>query len=87
MPPALLKEYLKMKKSVKQSKRCSWCEKDPLYIEYHDKEWGVPVKEDSRLFEFLLLETFQAGLSWITVLRKREAFSVAFDSFEQGDQS
>ncbi|WP_299124942.1 DNA-3-methyladenine glycosylase I [uncultured Tenacibaculum sp.] len=63
-------------------KRCFWVSDDPLYIEYHDKEWGVPVYEDDRLFEFLILETFQAGLSWITVLKKRENFREAFDDFD-----
>ena len=62
--------------------RCTWCGDDPLYIAYHDKEWGVPVKDDQTLFEFLILETFQAGLSWITVLRKRENFRKAFDNFD-----
>lgn len=62
--------------------RCGWCGTDPLYMEYHDKEWGVPVYDDERLFEFLILETFQAGLSWITVLRKRENFREAFDNFD-----
>ena len=61
--------------------RCTWCGKDPLYVAYHDEEWGVPVYEDSLLFEFLVLETFQAGLSWITILRKRENFRKAFDQF------
>ncbi len=61
--------------------RCLWCGEDPLYMSYHDKEWGVPVYEDSLLFEFLILETFQAGLSWITILRKRENFRKAFDHF------
>ncbi|WP_203294691.1 DNA-3-methyladenine glycosylase I [Luteirhabdus pelagi] len=61
--------------------RCSWCGDDPLYIAYHDKEWGVPVRDDATLFEFLVLETFQAGLSWITILRKRENFRKAFDDF------
>lgn len=62
--------------------RCGWCLGDPLYETYHDTEWGVPVKDDSTLFEFLILETFQAGLSWITVLRKRENFREAFDNFD-----
>lgn len=62
--------------------RCAWCGDDPLYQEYHDKEWGIPVKDDETLFEFLILETFQAGLSWITVLRKRENFRAAFDNFD-----
>jgi len=62
--------------------RCGWCAGDELYESYHDEEWGVPVKDDSTLFEFLMLETFQAGLSWITVLRKRENFKKAFDNFD-----
>ena len=62
--------------------RCGWCIGDPLYEAYHDNEWGVPVKEDAVLFEFLVLETFQAGLSWITILRKRENFRIAFDHFD-----
>ncbi|MBK5212607.1 MAG: DNA-3-methyladenine glycosylase I [Flavobacteriaceae bacterium] len=61
--------------------RCEWCGTDPLYMKYHDEEWGVPVKDDRTLFEFLLLETFQAGLSWITILLKRENFREAFDGF------
>ncbi|MEY8849962.1 DNA-3-methyladenine glycosylase I [Psychroserpens sp. XS_ASV72] len=64
-----------------QKHRCGWCLGDPLYEAYHDEEWGVPVKDDDTLFEFLILETFQAGLSWITVLRKRENFRKAFDNF------
>lgn len=64
--------------------RCPWCGTDPLYIKYHDEEWGVPVHDDQMLFEFLTLETFQAGLSWITVLRKRENFRSAFASFDVG---
>ncbi|MFI1745033.1 DNA-3-methyladenine glycosylase I [Thalassobellus sediminis] len=62
--------------------RCNWCKGDALYEAYHDKEWGVPVYDDATLFEFLILETFQAGLSWITVLRKRENFRMAFDNFD-----
>ncbi|MBT8186212.1 MAG: DNA-3-methyladenine glycosylase I [Croceitalea sp.] len=62
--------------------RCGWCVGDALYESYHDKEWGVPVKDDATLFEFLILETFQAGLSWITILRKREHFRKAFDDFD-----
>lgn len=61
---------------------CGWEGNDTLYKAYHDKEWGVPVKDDQRLFEFLTLETFQAGLSWITILRKRENFRSAFDHFD-----
>jgi len=63
-------------------KRCDWSTKDPLYIDYHDNEWGVPLHDEQQLFEFLILETFQAGLSWITVLRKRENFRKAFDKFD-----
>jgi DNA-3-methyladenine glycosylase I len=62
-------------------KRCFWVNDDPLYIEYHDNEWGKPVYDDETLFEFLLLESFQAGLSWITILKKRENFREAFDNF------
>ena len=62
--------------------RCDWCGNDPLYMSYHDHEWGVPLFEDKILFEFLILETFQAGLSWITILRKRENFREAFDDFD-----
>lgn len=64
--------------------RCGWCEGDSLYEAYHDQEWGVPVKDDETFFEFLVLETFQAGLSWITILRKRENFREAFDQFDYG---
>ncbi|MDX1753676.1 MAG: DNA-3-methyladenine glycosylase I [Salinimicrobium sediminis] len=62
--------------------RCGWCVGDKLYEAYHDLEWGVPLKDDAAIFEFLTLETFQAGLSWITVLRKRENFRKAFDNFD-----
>lgn len=61
--------------------RCDWCLKDSTYIAYHDKEWGKPVYDDQVLFEFLVLESFQAGLSWLTVLKKRENFRVAFSDF------
>jgi DNA-3-methyladenine glycosylase I len=63
-------------------KKCDWCLGDPLYENYHDTEWGVPVYDDQKLFEFLTLEGFQAGLSWITILRKRKNFSAAFDGFD-----
>jgi DNA-3-methyladenine glycosylase I len=63
-------------------KRCDWPKNDPLYVKYHDEEWGVPVTDDKTIFEYLILETFQAGLSWITVLRKRENFRKAFDNFK-----
>src|SRR5690606_21371244 len=62
--------------------RCKWCVGDALYEKYHDQEWGRPIYDDRKLFEFLLLETFQAGLSWITILRKRENFRKAFDDFD-----
>jgi len=62
--------------------RCSWCGNDPLYVKYHDEEWGAPLYNDDKLFEFLILETFQAGLSWIIVLKKRENFRKAFDNFD-----
>ena len=67
---------------MKKLNRCGWCEGDELYEAYHDNEWGVPVYDDDTIFEFLILETFQAGLSWITVLRKRENFREAFDNFD-----
>ena len=62
--------------------RCDWCGSDPLYVAYHDDEWGVPVHDDRTWFEFLLLEGAQAGLAWITILRKREAYRRAYDGFD-----
>lgn len=62
--------------------RCTWAGSDPLYVRYHDEEWGVPVHDDRRLFEMLVLEGAQAGLSWITILRKRSAYRKAFDRFD-----
>jgi DNA-3-methyladenine glycosylase I len=62
--------------------RCGWCWTDPLYVRYHDEEWGVPVHDDRTLFEFLILEGAQAGLSWITILRKRDAYRDAFAGFD-----
>ena len=62
--------------------RCPWCGEDPLYQHYHDNEWGVPLHDDRALFEFLTLEGAQAGLSWITILRKRENYRAAFDNFD-----
>lgn len=62
--------------------RCWWCGNDPVYIRYHDEEWGVPLHDDQRLFEMLILEGFQAGLSWITILKKRENFRKAFKGFD-----
>src|SRR6478609_7140612 len=63
-------------------KRCAWPGQDPLYIAYHDEEWGFPLHDDNRLFEMIVLEGMQSGLSWITILRKREAFRVAFHGFD-----
>ena len=62
--------------------RCGWVSDDPLYLDYHDREWGVPLRDDDRLFELLLLEGAQAGLAWITILRKREGYRRAFDGFD-----
>lgn len=64
------------------NQRCPWCHGDPDYIRYHDREWGVPETDDQKLFEFLILESFQAGLSWLTILKKREAFRNAFAGFD-----
>lgn len=63
-------------------KRCSWCGDDPLYVKYHDEEWGVPARDDETLFEFIILEGAQAGLAWITILRKREGYRDLFDNFD-----
>lgn len=68
------------KEKIKQ--RCGWSVSDPLYIQYHDEEWGVPLHDEQQLFEFLVLEGMQAGLSWLTILRKRENFRKAFDNFD-----
>jgi len=62
-------------------KRCDWCEKNQIYINYHDNEWGVPVHDDAKLFEFLILEGAQAGLSWLTILKRREDYRKAFANF------
>lgn len=67
---------------MSEKKRCAWAGEDPVYCAYHDEEWGVPVHDDQRLFEFLILEGAQAGLSWITVLRKRENYRKAFSGFD-----
>ncbi len=67
---------------MNEKARCSWAGDMPIYIEYHDNEWGRPVHDDMKLFEMLILESMQAGLSWITVLKKREAFREAFDGFD-----
>ena len=65
-----------------ERRRCEWCGDDPLYVAYHDEEWGVPVHDDGKLFEMLVLEGAQAGLSWLTILRKREGYRRAFDHFD-----
>lgn len=67
---------------MKMRMRCSWCEKDSIYVRYHDREWGVPVHDDAKLFEFLILEGAQAGLSWLTILKRREAYRKAFAEFD-----
>ncbi|MFV8268684.1 DNA-3-methyladenine glycosylase I [Flavobacterium sp. GT2N3] len=67
---------------MEEKTRCKWCVGIAIYEKYHDEEWGVPVYDDQKLFEFLILETFQAGLSWITILKKRENFQLAFDNFD-----
>ena len=67
-----------------QKKRCGWCTNDPLYQVYHDQEWGVPLHDDRRLFEFLILEGAQAGLNWLTILKKRDNYRKAFDGFDPG---
>ena len=80
--PAAVAARLKADAADAVKPRCAWAGSDPLYVRYHDEEWGVPVHDDRRLFEFLILEGAQAGLSWITVLRKREVYRAAFDAFD-----
>jgi DNA-3-methyladenine glycosylase I len=65
-----------------EKKRCFWCTSDPLYVAYHDEEWGIPIHDDRQLFEMLILEGAQAGLSWLTILRRREGYRRAFDRFD-----
>jgi DNA-3-methyladenine glycosylase I len=65
-----------------EPERCAWCGTDPLYVRYHDHEWGIPLHDDRRLFEMLILEGAQAGLNWLTILRKREGYRAAFDHFD-----
>jgi DNA-3-methyladenine glycosylase I len=65
-----------------EPERCAWCGTDPLYVGYHDLEWGIPLHDDRRLFEMLILEGAQAGLNWLTILRKREHYRAAFDGFD-----
>ncbi len=67
---------------MSEKQRCPWVSSDPLYIEYHDYEWGIPQHDDQKLFEAVILDGFQAGLSWLTILRKRENFRKAFDNFD-----
>lgn len=71
-----------MNDNVIEKKRCYWAGNDPMYVDYHDNEWGRPVHDDIKLFEMLILEGMQAGLSWITILKKRDAFRKAFDRFD-----
>ena len=73
---------MKIEFMMKMVKKCAWVGNDPIMIEYHDKEWGTPVHDDRLLFEFLILEGAQAGLSWSTILQKRENYKEAFDNFE-----
>jgi DNA-3-methyladenine glycosylase I len=80
--PAMDRRKLKAQRHADGKLRCAWCPPDPVYLAYHDTEWGVPVRADQHLFEMLCLEGAQAGLSWITVLRKRENYRQAFDNFD-----
>lgn len=87
MSAPLKKSTAKKNSSVKSSlspkdTRCGWCLSDPIYVQYHDDEWGVPVYDDKKLFEFLVLEGAQAGLSWLTILKRREGYKNAFCNFE-----
>lgn len=82
MPIAHIKSQRTTEAMEGLNERCGWCKGSELYENYHDREWGRPVRDERKMFEFLLLETFQAGLSWITVLRKREAFRAVFHQFE-----
>ena len=68
--------------ATREKQRCGWATKDPLYVAYHDAEWGKPLHDDQRLFELLILEGAQAGLAWITILRKREAYRRAYRGFD-----
>ena len=71
-----------LQESIPMENRCPWADSDPIYIKYHDNEWGVPLHDDRKLFEFLLLDGFQAGLSWIIILKKRSNYRKAFDYFD-----
>jgi DNA-3-methyladenine glycosylase I len=78
----MVREELSVERPMSKLHRCAWAESDPLLREYHDQEWGVPQYDSRALWELLMLEGFQAGLAWITVLRKREAFREAFHGFD-----
>jgi DNA-3-methyladenine glycosylase I len=82
MASGLARRKLRAQRHADGKLRCAWCPADPLYVAYHDTEWGVPVHDDRKLFEMLCLEGAQAGLSWLTVLRKRETYRKAFDDFD-----
>jgi DNA-3-methyladenine glycosylase I len=82
MAKGVERRKLKAQRHADGKLRCAWCPEDPVYVAYHDAEWGVAVHDDRRLFEMLCLEGAQAGLSWITVLRKRDTYRVAFDNFD-----
>jgi DNA-3-methyladenine glycosylase I len=77
-----VKKVMAIKKTLKPLNRCEWCLGSELYMEYHDKEWGTPVFDDNKHFEFMVLESAQAGLSWITILKKRENYRKAYDGFD-----
>jgi DNA-3-methyladenine glycosylase I len=77
-----MREKLSAQRHADGKRRCAWCPPDPLYVAYHDTEWGKPLHDDARLFEMLCLEGAQAGLSWITILRKRDNYRAAFDRFD-----
>lgn len=78
----LLPPFYDERLGINLKTRCTWCGEDPLYVAYHDEEWGVPTRDDRKLFEFIILEGAQAGLAWITVLKKREGYRDLFDNFD-----
>ena len=82
MASGVERRKLRVQRHADGKLRCAWCPADPLYVAYHDTEWGVPVRDDRKLFEMLCLEGAQAGLSWLTVLRKRDSYRQAFDDFD-----
>ncbi len=79
---ALRNPDIRMSRAIEINKRCEWCGDDPIYVAYHDEDWGVPVHDDRLLFEMLILEGAQAGLSWLTILKKRENYREAFHNFD-----